>query len=119
MRVGLTGNIGSGKSTVAEIFSKLGVPVYHADAVAKEFLLNNDVKAILRNEFGETIFTDNEINKQALADIVFNNVDKLNKLNQVIHPFVIEDYENWTKKHTKSFYSIIEAAILLKPGMIK
>lgn len=132
IRVGLTGNIGSGKSTVAEIFAKLGVPVYHADLSAKEFLLNNDVKIILRKEFGDVIFDDNnEINRQILADVVFNNTDKLSKLNKIIHPFVIEDYENWTNrfkneelriennKHRTPNYTIIEAAILFETGYNK
>ncbi len=117
LKVGLTGNIGSGKSAVADIFTFLGVPVFNADTNAKKFLSNNDVKNIIRKEFGDIVFDiNNEINKKQLAEIVFNDVLKLNKLNTIIHPFVIDDYKNWAKQYQEHSYTIIEAAILFETG---
>lgn len=126
--VGLTGNIGSGKSIIAEMFSVLGVPVYNADNNAKKFLENNKVKALIKENFGEKVFrqslpntekltTNNEIiDRKAIAEIVFNNPDKLNKLNSIIHPFVIDHFNNWVKPQLSTNYVIIEAAILFETG---
>lgn len=120
LKVGLTGNIGCGKSVVAEIFAELGIPVYNADRNAKKFLLYDNVKIMIRKEFGDTAFNNyNEISRKALADIVFNNAEKLSKLNSIIHPFVIEDYENWIKLYKDYHYTIIEAAILFESGYNK
>jgi dephospho-CoA kinase len=117
IKVGLTGNIGCGKSVVAEIFLNLGIPVYDADRNAKKFLNNDNVKNIIRKEFGDIVFVDNkEISKKKLAEIVFNDVIKLNKLNSLIHPFVIDDYKIWTELNKEYKYTIIEAAILFESG---
>ncbi len=122
--VGLTGNIGSGKSIVAAIFSSLGIPVYNADNNAKKFLDNIEVKSLIKSAFGDKVFEVNySINKKSLADIVFNDSDKLKTLNSIIHPFVIEDFKSWiqlnltTNNHKLSTkYVIIEAAILFETG---
>jgi dephospho-CoA kinase len=117
IRVGLTGNIGSGKSVVAEIFSGLGIPVYNADNSAKALLMKDEVKDVLRKEFGEGIFdTKAEIRREALAVLVFSNKEKLNKLNRIVHPFVMKDYGSWLRLNEKHPYTIIEAAILFETG---
>ena len=125
LRVGLTGNIGSGKSVVAEIFSTLGVPVYDADGNAKKFLEDNHVKNIIIETFGEKILIPgtSNIDKKALANIVFNDIQKLAKLNSIIHPFVIQDFKNWCEsflttnnEQRTTNYVIIEAAILFESG---
>lgn len=128
MIVGLTGNIGSGKSIVAKIFSILGVPVYNADSNAKKFLDNIEIKSLIKIHFGEKVFDNNNgIDTKALADIVFNDSTQLNKLNSIIHPFVINDFNIWVQSHLSmnpdsigkqrtTDYVIIEAAILFESG---
>ena len=116
IKVGLTGNIGSGKSTVARIFEILGVPVYHADKEAKKFLSSPEVKQELKKEFGKTIFSGIEIDRKKLAEIVFNNKKSLSFLNSLIHPRVRKDFEDWCSAYSKAPYVIQEAAILFESG---
>jgi dephospho-CoA kinase len=119
IKVGLTGNIGSGKSTVARVFEILGIPVYHADAEAKKFLDDKNVRDSLIREFGSEIFENGMINRKKLANLVFNSKDALNFLNSLIHPLVRKDFENWTAVHSESSYIIQEAAILFESGFYK
>ena len=116
LRVGLTGGIGSGKSTVAKVFEILGIPVYYADSAAK-YLMNTDPdlqKAIIL-ALGPDAYTGTELNRKKIASIVFNDPAKLEKLNQLIHPATIRDAEEWMKKQT-SPYAIKEAALLFESG---
>jgi dephospho-CoA kinase len=119
IKVGLTGNIGSGKSTVARVFEILGIPVYHADAEAKRFLNNEDVRKSLLKEFGSEIFEDREINRKKLARLVFSDKKALEFLNSLIHPLVRKDFQNWSAVHPESPYIIQEAAILFESGFYK
>ena len=90
LKVGLTGNIGSGKSLVAEMFSILGVPVYHADQESRKFLGDPFVKEKILSLFGEIVFTaTGEIDRHALATIVFSDEKALIKLDSILHPMVI------------------------------
>lgn len=116
MKIGITGGIGSGKSTVASVFEGLGIPVYYADTEAKKFLNYYEVKNKLAEEFGQSIFDSGEINRAALAEIVFNDSNALNKLNSFIHPMVRKDFMDWCEKNSNSPYVIIEAAILFENG---
>ena len=116
-RIGLTGNIGTGKSTVARIFEILGVPVYHADKQAKELMDQDNVKDQISLLFGkELLDSDRQIDRKALAAIVFSNKDKLALLNKLIHPLVEEDFENWCQLHLEKPYILHEAAILFESG---
>ena len=120
LKVGLTGNIGSGKSTISNIFSILGVPVYNADNEAKKILdSQNTIPKLLENFGVEIINSDNTINKKKLAEIVFNNKAKLNKLNAIIHPLVMDDFNKWCLKLTDAAYVINESAILVETGLYK
>jgi len=119
IKVGLTGNIGSGKSIVARIFEILGVPVFRADEAAKEFLFDSDVKEILKNKFGKSIFTGKDINTKALAEIVFKDKESLSFLNSVIHPLVKKSLEQWLDNNKDQKYIIQEAAILFESGLYK
>lgn len=117
--VGLTGGIGSGKTTVAAMFADLGVPVYIADEQAKR--LTNTSKVIRRKLIalmGENTYTDEGINRQYVADKIFNNKDLLEKVNGIIHPKVGQHFKRWIKKQTAS-YCIKEAAILFESGSYK
>ncbi len=111
--VGLTGGIGSGKTTVANFFSELGVPVFIADKVAKSLYNQKEVINLIKQTFGEHLFKENKLDRQALASIVFNNSTKLNKLNKIIHPRVHYEFENWLKQQNSS-YVIYEAAIIFE-----
>ncbi|MCF8338067.1 MAG: dephospho-CoA kinase [Bacteroidales bacterium] len=119
IRVGLTGNIGSGKSTVAQIFSVLGAPVYHADYESKKFLTDSQIKDEVRNIFGECVFDNDEIDRKALADVVFNDESRLKQLNRILHPLVKEDYLRWCDEHRQYTYTIQEAAILIESGFYR
>lgn len=116
-RIGLTGNIGTGKSTVAKVFELLGVPVYHADKQAREILESEAVKAQISELFGKHLIdTRNQVDRKALAAIVFNDKDKLAALNNLVHPLVEENFLQWCKKHEDKKYVLHEAAILFESG---
>src|SRR4051812_24546699 len=96
LKVGITGGIGAGKTMVSHIFSLLGVPLYNADERAK-FILRNDeeVRAQVSRHFGVQSYKDGELNTVFLSKEVFNNEDKLAKLNSFVHPRVKLDFEEW------------------------
>jgi dephospho-CoA kinase len=116
VRIGLTGGIGSGKTTVAKVFEVLGIPVYYADDAARKIVNTNEglKKKIVAN-FGEESYLNNQLNRKYIAGIVFNNEEKLKLLNSFIHPVTIADAEEWMKKQTAP-YTIKEAAILFESG---
>ncbi len=116
LRVGITGGIGSGKSTVANIFATLGIPVYQADDAAKR-LMNEDehVKAALLQHFGAQVYEKGSLNKVWLAAEVFNNKEKLALLNSIVHPATIADGEKWMQQQT-ALYALKEAAIIFESG---
>lgn len=116
VKVGLTGGIGSGKTTVAAIFETIGVPVSYADAEAKR-LMNEDTalrEAIIR-EFGSDAYTPNGLNRKWLAEQVFNHPAKLELLNSLVHPVTIRDGQRWMMAQTGRFpYAIREAALIFE-----
>ncbi|HOI00983.1 MAG TPA: dephospho-CoA kinase, partial [Bacteroidales bacterium] len=96
IRVGLTGNIGSGKSTVGRIFEVLGAPVFHADASGRSVMMRDDVKHAIARHFGDHLVDGTgQIDRKALAGIVFNHPEGLAWLNALIHPLVLEEYRIW------------------------
>lgn len=114
--IGLTGGIGSGKSTVARIFSVLGVPVFEADAVGRELLSNDSaVKDAVVQRFGSAILKDGAIDRKALAAIVFKDSSALADLNAIIHPVVRAAYVAWSGSQNAP-YALFEAAILDRSG---
>jgi dephospho-CoA kinase len=119
IRVGITGGMGSGKSTVSAIFETLGIPVYRADDAAKR-LMNEDesLKTQLTNHFGETVYVNGVLNRSYLAAEVFNDKEKLALLNSIVHPATISDAENWMRQQTTP-YAIKEAAIIFESGSQK
>ena len=116
IRIGLTGGIGSGKSTVAKVFEVLGIPVYYADDAAKK-LMNEDeeLKEKIKKEFGESIYKEEKLDRKKLADIVFTSPEKLNLLNALVHPATLKDAEKWIQEQT-SQYCIKEAALIFESG---
>ena len=116
LKIGITGGMGSGKSTVAKVFETLGIPVYYADDAAKRILNENEeLKAQIINYFGQDSYNENGLNKSYLASIVFNDREKLDLLNSLTHPLTIADANAWFEKQ-KSPYAIKEAALLFESG---
>jgi len=119
LKIGLTGGIGSGKTTVAKIFKQLGIPVYLSDDRAKALMLENEsLRKSLIGLFGEQAYVDGVLNRAYLASIVFSNDEALTKLNELVHPILQKDFELWSS-HQQSPYIIKEAAILLESGANK
>ena len=114
IKIGLTGVIGSGKSTAANYFSKLGVPVFFADNSAKK-IMNTDssVKKCLVDLLGSLAYSNGELNKQFISDKIFNNQNLLKSINNLIHPKVHEDFNLWLTNQT-SPYVIYEAALIFE-----
>ncbi len=121
LQIGLTGGIGSGKSTVAKMFETLGVPVYYADDRSKFILQNNpSVKEKIVKEWGGAVLdATGKIDKKALAGMVFSQADELKKLNAILHPLVALDYLQWFSQQHDVPYVIKEAAILIESGSYK
>jgi len=118
--IGITGGIGSGKSTVCSVYRVLGVPVFEADTEAKKLINTNSVlKTGLIDLFGRDIYTtDGTINRNKLAGIIFNDEVQLMKVNELIHPVVRAEFKNWAEKQTAP-YVLHEAAILFESGFYK
>jgi len=119
-QIGITGNIGSGKTTAARIFAALGIPVYDADSRAKAVMTDNKLlKEQLTQLFGaETYQLDGSINRNYLANLVFNHQPNLELLNGIVHPAVFADYEIWVEAQ-KAPYVLKEAALLYESGSYK
>ena len=115
LKVGLTGGVGSGKTTVSKIFASLDVPVFYADDIAKK-IMNEDtiLKQEIINLFGEEAYAES-LNRKHIADIVFNDAFKLEQLNALIHPRTIEAANKWMQQQTKP-YVIKEAALMFEAG---
>lgn len=117
--IGLTGGIGSGKTTIANYFNEMGVPVYIADDGARNVMKSEDIIEEIKTSFGEALFENNILNRAKLAEIVFNDKDKLAELNAIVHPAVKKDFEVWLLQHKSYQYVIYEAAILFESGRYK
>lgn len=120
-QVGITGGIGSGKSLVCKIFQCLGVPVYDADSHAKALMTTDGILiANIQKEFGHLSYnTDGSVNRNYLGETVFNDPEKLKKLNGLVHPRVKEDYLSWVKDNSHHPYVLKEAALLFEAGSNK
>ena len=120
IKIGITGGIGSGKSTVCRVFAALGIPVFEADHSAKE-LMNSDkeIHKRLVSIFGNAVYLpDHTIDRKYLAEIVFNDSSLLSELNAVVHPVVRQSFFDWCEQQ-QSPYVIHEAAILFESGFYK
>lgn len=114
LKIGLTGGIGSGKSMVARLFEKLGVPVYFADLAAKRLMNTSPlIKEKITAVFGREAYIDNQLNRKYIASVVFDNKEKLAKLNEIVHPATIRDSEEWMQAQ-QTPYAIKEAALIFE-----
>jgi dephospho-CoA kinase len=116
-KVGITGGIGSGKSTVCRMLAERGVAIYNADSSAKELMSTSESlrKALIEN-FGAETFTAEGLNRQYLAERVFNDAEQLRLLNSLVHPAVIADFEAWAEEQ-EGHYVVFESAILFEAGL--
>ncbi|MET3880089.1 dephospho-CoA kinase [Chitinophaga sp. OAE865] len=115
LKIGITGGIGSGKSTVSRIFELLGVPVYYADDRAKDIMVRDpELAAQVKHHFGEEVYdAGGALNRKLLGNIVFNDKDKLALLNSLVHPATIRDSDNWAQQQ-RTPYVLKEAALLFE-----
>lgn len=119
LKIGITGGIGSGKTTVCRLFELQGIPVFYADTQAKE-IMNTDELLIsgIKQAFGDEVYKDGLLNRSKLAALVFNNNIELQKLNSLVHPAVFRAFDTWINQQ-KSLYVIKEAAVLFESGSYK
>lgn len=116
LKVGITGGIGSGKSTVSKIFELLNVPVYYADEASKRlYTSDKNLMANIKKNFGEEVYTNDQLNRSRLAAMVFNDPEKLALLNSIVHPPTIKDAADWMQQQTAP-YIIKEAALIFESG---
>jgi dephospho-CoA kinase len=116
LKVGITGGIGSGKSTVAKVFEVLGIPVYNADDASKKLMNTDDtLKEKIQLAFGKAAYTNGLLNRPYIASIVFNNPAQLALLNAIVHPATIKDAAGWMQRQSAP-YAIKEAALIFESG---
>jgi dephospho-CoA kinase len=121
LKVGITGGIGSGKTTVSKIFEVLGVPVFYADDHAKRIMVEDPILiAAIKHEFGnESYFDDGSLNRKYIASIVFNDAAKLGKLNAIVHPATFRAFDAWVAQVGDVPYILKEAALLFEAASYK
>ncbi len=118
IRIGITGGMGAGKSVISEMMRCLGIPVYDADIASKKILNSNTkVKTQLIELLGEEIFSNGQLNRPLMAQLIFNNNELLLKTNAIIHPAVFEDFIVWSEVQNKEVVAC-ETAILFESGMV-
>lgn len=118
IRIGITGGMGAGKSVISEMMRCLGIPVYDADIASKKILNSNTkVKTQLIELLGEEIFSNGQLNRPLMAQLIFNNNELLLKTNAIIHPAVFEDFIAWSEVQNKEVVAC-ETAILFESGMV-
>ncbi len=121
LKIGITGNIGSGKTTVSKIFEVLGIPVFYADDEAKKVMVNDAILIDdLKQTFGaQSYFEDGSLNRKHIAGIVFNNEMELKKLNAIVHPAVFRAFDSWVPQFKNAPYVLKEAALLFESSSYK
>ena len=118
-KIGLTGGIGCGKTTISKIFQIIGTPIYNSDEAAKKILnQNTSVKQKIKNHFGIKVLTNNKLDNKKIANIIFKQKEKLKIINSIIHPLVKEDFTNWCEKQ-KAMYIIKESALIFNSNAYK
>ena len=121
IKVGLTGGIGSGKTFISGLFEHLKIPCYNADLRAKElYVVNDKLKAKMIGAFGQDVYINpNKINKEYLKKVVFSSAKNRERINAIVHPFVIEDFNLWVKQQQNVPYIIKESALLIETGLYR
>jgi len=118
IKVAITGNIGSGKSTACTVFKTLGIPVFYADWEARQLYHDKMIQQQVKKAFGEGIFDhNNQLNRVKLAKLVFDNAHALQTINHIIHPNLMKRYFEWLEDHKESIYTLHEAAVIFENGL--
>ncbi len=117
LKIGITGNIGSGKSTVCRIFKSLQIPVFYADIEARMLYYDDDIVKGVEALFGKSVFTDGEVDTKKLAKVIFSDSKALEKINKLMHPAVLKRYEIWLEAHNQAPYTLHEAAVLFEHNL--
>ena len=118
IKVGITGGIGSGKSTVCRLFAACGAPVYDSDTQAKRLMEEDGpLRRRLAARFGEEVYAGGRLNRKLLAGRVFSDPAELSALNALVHPAVMEDFERWCGRQSGADYVVLESAILFEAGL--
>ena len=118
--IGLTGGIGSGKSTVSRLLEIMGIPVYTADIESKKLVnTSSQIREQLTVVFGSQLYKNGELDKGMLASLIFENKENLRYVNSVIHPAVFDDFRHWADQQMESAFVVIESAILFDSGFNK
>jgi dephospho-CoA kinase len=117
--IGLTGGIGSGKTTVAQLFLSSGIPVYITDLEARNLMQSKVVLDQIKKVFGTAVFENGVLLREKLSEIVFNDANKLAQLNGIVHPAVKMHFKQWLLEHQKNPFIIYESAILFESGSYK
>ncbi len=116
MKLGITGGIGSGKTSVCRVFNVLGIPVFSADPEAQKIMNENgDIKKGINEIAGKNIYSHSKLDRMELASLIFNDPDRLKKVNALVHPVVFDHFLSWAERQTAP-YVIMEAAILFESG---
>jgi len=119
LRIGITGGIGVGKSTVCKIFEELGVPVFNSDVSAREAERFASIQTEFKRILGDDIFIDGKLDRPKMRDIIFKDKDKLKEINNIVIPHVRDDFNRFCELHSKQPYVILESAILFETGADK
>lgn len=121
LKIGITGGIGSGKTTVCKVFELLGIPVFYADHVAKSIMQTDELlKTEVLSAFGQESYSkDGQLNRAYISSIVFNSESELNKLNAIVHPAVFRAFDKWIITHSDAPYILKEAALLFESESYK
>lgn len=114
--VGITGGIGSGKTTVSKMFKALGVPIYNADDEAKKLMLKDPIKTQLISIFGDEVYLGGQLNRNLIRSAIFNNDELRHKINRIVHPEVGQHFKSWLENQD-SPYVLKEAAIIFEAGL--
>lgn len=119
LKIGVTGGIGSGKTSVCRVFTVLGIPVFSTDLVARD-IMDNDlaIRQKINTIAGENLFLEDSLDRKLLAKIIFNNSSLLNKVNLLIHPIVFDRFKKWELEQSTP-YVIMESAIIFESGALK
>ena len=120
IKVGITGLMGSGKSYISSLFEELGVPLYNSDERARWVNNNNpSLKEELIDEFGENIYSNGELDRDKVRQLVFVNggEERLKKLNRIVHPYIFQDFNDFCSKHSDKPMILAESALLFESKM--